>query len=193
MTEPYVVVLLTLAVAALLKLTVLLVWGNGSLARVWLATRVFRAVLGDPKIAAKVEPVLVPEPIKPVKPSGAPLRLLSLLQRDGRVLDFFLEDISGATDDQIGAGVRELHKKARHVIEEHLVLEPVIGKEEGATVEIPQGFDPSAIRLTGNVTGKPPFKGTLKHHGWRVKEFKLPPPPEGQDEFIVMPADVELP
>ena len=60
-------------------------------------------------------------------------------------------------------------------------------------MKVPAGFDPSAIRLTGNVTGQPPFQGTLQHHGWRVKEIKLAPPPEGQDQFIVQPAEVELP
>jgi hypothetical protein len=43
------------------------------------------------------------------------------------------------------------------------------------------------------VTGQPPFKGTLQHHGWRVKDVRLAPPPEGQDEFIIQPAEVELP
>jgi hypothetical protein len=54
------------------------------------------------------------------------------------------------------------------------------------------GFDPSAIRLTGNVTGAPPFKGTLEHHGWRVTKIKVQKPPEGQDAFVVAPAEVEL-
>ena len=67
------------------------------------------------------------------------------------------------------------------------------GKQEGENVEVPKGFDPSAIRLTGNVTGEPPFKGTLQHHGWRVKEVKLQKPAEGQDGFVVQPAEVELP
>ena len=69
----------------------------------------------------------------------------------------------------------------------------VLPQAEGATVEIASGFDPSAVRLTGNVTGQPPFRGTLQHHGWRVKQIKLAPPPEGQDEFVLMPAEVELP
>ena len=51
------------------------------------------------------------------------------------------------------------------------------------------GFDPSAIRLTGNVAGEPPFRGNLLHHGWRVREIKLSRPPEGQDQFIVQPAE----
>src|SRR5438270_2123344 len=129
-----------------------------------------------------------PPPPQPPKRSAEPLRLLSLLQREGRVLDFFLEDISGAPDDLVGAGVRELHRKAQTVLKEHLTLEPVLPQREEETVEVPAGFDPSAIRLTGNVSGNPPFKGTLKHHGWRVKDYKLAAPPEGQDEFVMAPA-----
>jgi hypothetical protein len=47
--------------------------------------------------------------------------------------------------------------------------------------------------VIGNVTGQPPFRGILSHHGWRVKDFTLPTPAEGQDEFILAPAEVELP
>ncbi len=119
--------------------------------------------------------------------------MLTLLQREGRLLDFLLEDVAAATDDQIGAGVRELHRKAQGVLKDHLTLEPVLPGNEDDTVEVPPGFDPSAIRLTGNVTGTPPFKGRLVHRGWRVKDFKLPAPPEGVDEFVVAPAEVELP
>ena len=124
-----------------------------------------------------------PPPPPPPKKSGEALRLLTLLQRKGRLLDFLLEDIQGATNEQIGAGVRELHREAQAVLKEHLTLEPVLPQSEGDTVVAPPGFDPSAIRLTGNVTGQPPFRGVLKHHGWRVKDFTLSPPPEGQDEL----------
>jgi hypothetical protein len=109
------------------------------------------------------------------------------------VLDFFLEDISAANDEQVGAGVRELHRKAQAALKEHLTLEPVLPQAEGETVEVKPGFDPSAVRLTGNVTGQPPFRGTLQHHGWRVKDYHLPAPPEGQDPFVIAPAEVDLP
>ena len=89
--------------------------------------------------------------------------------------------------------MRELHRKAQAALKEHLTLEPVLSQKEEETVEVPAGFDPSAIRLTGNVSGNPPFRGTLKHHGWRVKDYKLAAPPEGQDEFVVAPAEVEIP
>src|SRR5262245_5631107 len=43
-----------------------------------------------------------PKPV-PVKPSCEPLRLLTILQREGRLVDFLLEDIDGYTDQQVGA------------------------------------------------------------------------------------------
>ena len=62
-----------------------------------------------------------------------------------------------------------------------ITLEPVRTEAEGASVELPAGFDPRSVRLTGNVVGKPPFKGVLKHHGWRAAEV------------VIAPAEVELP
>src|SRR5262249_22505509 len=134
-----------------------------------------------------------PPPPEPPKRSAEPLRLLALLQREGRLLDFLLEDISGADDQQVGAGVKELHRQAQAALKEHLDLEPVLPRAEGDAVTVPPGFDPSAIRLVGNVTGQPPFKGNLRHHGWRVKDFRLNAPPKGADEFVVAPAEVEIP
>ena len=144
-------------------------------------------------LARARKPAPPPPPAPPPKRSAEPLRLLALLQREGRVLDFFLEDISAASDEQVGAGVRELHRKAQAALKEHLTLEPVLPQAEGETVEVPPGFDPSAVRLTGNVTGQPPFRGTLQHHGWRVKDYNLPAPLEGQGPFVIAPAEVDLP
>ena len=59
-------------------------------------------------------------------PNGAPLRLLTLLQREGRLLDFFMEDVDGYNDAQIGAAVRDIHRSCRKALREHLVLEPVM-------------------------------------------------------------------
>jgi hypothetical protein len=189
-------VLATLGGVVVLVLLVLLVLGKGSLARLGLAWQAFSRVLGDAATAERVRPVLVPPPPVPPKPprlSSEPVRALALLQREARLLDFFLEDISGAPDETLVAGVRDLHRKAQKALREHLTLEPVLDKEEGATVEVPVGFDPSAIRVTGNVTGNPPFRGALMHHGWRVKAYNLPAPPAGQDDLVLAPAEVELP
>jgi hypothetical protein len=154
-----------------------------------LGDRLYKKVTGDAEFRAKIEKMLDP---RPPKPSGEALRVLALLQREGRLLDFLLEDVQAYSNEQIGGAVRDIHKSCRKALQEHLVFEPVLKDAEGAAVQVPTGFDPSAIRLTGNVTGKPPFRGTLQHHGWRVKELKLAAPPEGQDEFVLQPAEVEL-
>jgi uncharacterized protein DUF2760 len=186
-------VLYTLAaVGVLWILYVLLKAGN--FGRYFAARRMASRWLHDAKFAERVNALAAPaKPAPPPKPSGEPLRLLTLLQREGRLLDFLLEDIESYPNEQIGAAVRDIHRNCRKAIQDHLALEPVLPQLEGATVDVALGFDPSAIRLTGNVTGEPPFKGTLQHHGWRVKELKLAKPPEGQDEFVIHPAEVELP
>jgi hypothetical protein len=193
MDQPFVVALLSIAGVLVVEALLVMVLGRG---RGGLALQAFFKVLGDPGAAQRVAAARnppPPEPPKPSKPSAEPLRLLALLQREGRLLDFLLEDISQAGDEQIGAGVRELHRKAQAAIKEHLALEPVMPQQEGEPVEVPSGFDPSAVRLTGNVTGQPPFRGTLQHHGWRVKSYTLHSAPAGQDEFVIQPAEVELP
>ena len=154
------------------------------------AERVGKKVAGDAAFAAKVEQLLVPPP--PPKPSGEPVRLLAILQREARLLDFLMEDVSGAPDATLGAGVREVHAKAQAALKKHVTLEPVMPQSEGSKVTVPAGFDPSAIKVVGNVAGSPPFAGTLAHAGWRAKKFDLPKPAEGVDEFVLMAAEVEV-
>jgi hypothetical protein len=131
-------------------------------------------------------------PAAPPKPSGAPLRMLAVLQAESRLVDFLLEDISGASDEQIGQAVREVHKKAQDALKKHAVIETVLSGTEGDTTTVPAGFDPSAIRVVGNVAGAPPFTGSINHPGWRVKELKVSPPPAGADEFVLQPAEVQV-
>ena len=143
----------------------------------------------DPAFAKNLDALFNPPP---PRPNPDPVRLLGVLQREARLLDFLMENLSAYDDQQIGASVRDIQAKSQGVIKKHLTLEPVLGQEEGSRVTVPVGFDPSSIRLVGNVSGQPPFHGTLQHAGWRVKTVSLPAPGEGQDEFVLMPAEVEL-
>lgn len=129
----------------------------------------------------------------PAGPTPDAVRLLALLQREGRLVDFLMEPIDAYSDAQIGAAVREIHRHCAEVLGKTLLLEKILPQEEGQTVEVAAGFDPSAIRLTGAVSGQPPFRGTLKHAGWRVREVRLPSLPHGQDPWVLMPAEVEIP
>lgn len=155
-----------------------------------LGKRVAFKAKADATFTKRLEELFTPPP--PPKPSGEPVRLLGLLQRDARLLDFLMENLAAYSDDQIGASVRDIQAKSQAVIKKHLVLEPVMTQEEGSKVTVASGFDPASIRLVGNVSGQPPFNGTLQHAGWKVKTVNMPKPAEGQDEFILMPAEVEL-
>jgi len=119
-------------------------------------------------------------------------RILAILQRDARFMDFLQEKIDSCTDSQIGAVARTIHEKCNKALNNYITIEEVLKEEEGKPVTIEKGFNPSEIRLTGNVTGSPPFKGTLRHHGWKVLKTKLPPLPEGDDGSIIEPAEVEI-
>jgi hypothetical protein len=193
--EPYLVVLLTIVAVVVVELVILLAAGGGSLARFGLAWTAFRRVLGDSAAADRVRALLEapPTPPKPAKRSGEPLRLLRLLQRDAKMVDFLMQDIAGASDGDIAVFVRDMHPKAQKVLKEHLVIAPVLLQPEGETVEVPRGFDPSAIQLLGNITGQPPYRGMLKHAGWRCADYNLPAPAEGLDELVLAPAEVDLP
>jgi len=134
----------------------------------------------------KLEPVYSPE---------AALQVLALLQQQGRFIDFLEEDLGSYEDAQIGAAVRSIHEGCKKALHEHLELKPVFEQEEeGAQVTVKQGFDSSAIRLTGNVSGDPPFRGVLRHRGWRVVKADFPQPVSGRDKpvRILAPAEVEM-
>jgi hypothetical protein len=137
-------------------------------------------------------PLEAPAPAAPPPPSPAPaLRLLGLLQQEARLVDFIAEDIDGYSDEQVGAAVRSIHSACRKVLNEHVQLHRIFDAEDGSDMVVDQGFDPAAVRLTGNVTGQPPFRGTLQHGGWRAVKISLPDAP--LDPNIIAPAEVEIP
>lgn len=184
------------------------------LKRLWLSLLIFFRFIFDGAFAGRVlagwqpgpapealppraepPPARLPEPAAPKPPPFDPspaLHLLAILQREGRFVDFLQEDISAYPDADVGAAVRVVHEGCRKVLADYVSLEPLRSDGEGARIVVEKGFDPSAVRLTGNVTGEPPFTGALRHHGWRAADVRLPPSPAGQDPRIVAPAEVEL-
>jgi len=155
----------------------------------------------DPVFAAKLDELLgkpvpgaePPKPVGPPKPSGEPLRILALLQQEAKFVDFILDDLSQATPTQIADYVKQMQPKAKETLQKYLKIDTVIAETEGQETTVPVGFDPSTIRVLGNVTGNPPFKGSVDHPGLKVTELKLPPVPEGQNLFVLQPAEVQLP
>lgn len=137
-------------------------------------------------------PVGITAPAAPAEaPETAALRLLAALQEEGRLVDFFNEELAPYSDEQIGAATRGIHASCRKALASAVTVEPIVPGDEGATVTVPAGFDPAAIRLVGNVSGTPPFTGVLRHAGWRATKVHVPPR-RGQDPNVIAPAEVEI-
>ena len=127
-----------------------------------------------------------PPPITPA------LQLLALLQREGRLVDFLQQDIAEFGDSDVAAAARVVHDGCRKALRDHLELAPVRSEQEGAPVTLAAGFSPTEIKLTGEVRGSAPYKGVLRHRGWRAKQLKLPTAMQGHDASVLAPAEVEL-
>lgn len=141
--------------------------------------------------AAREEPVPLRAQKPEQPPEAAAVQLLAILQREGRLVDFLQEDIKPYDDAQIGAAVRAVHEGCRRALHEHITLEPVMDQPEGSTVTLEPGFDTRAVRLAGHVEGDPPFRGALRHRGWRAADVHLPELMQKKDR-IVAAAEVEV-
>ena len=186
------------------------------LKRIPLAFGAFFSILSSAEVAARVArlhadekpvppapvpaaPVATVVPVAPVAPAplreaspDAALQLLALFQRDARLIDFTQEDLTGHPDAAIGAAARLVHEGCRKVLREHFTVAPVRTEAEGSRITLDAGFDAAAVRLTGNVVGSAPYKGSLSHRGWRATEVRLPKLASGHDASVLAQAEVEL-
>jgi len=137
-----------------------------------------------------------PMPMKaapPPKPQAGPadgaVQILSLLQRDARLVDFLMEDIAAYSDEQVGAAVRDVQAQSRQSLERYLQFQPVIDGVEGTYTKT-DGVAQGGIKLIGNVpaNGKAPG-GLLRHKGWQATKVDLPAAVPG---MILAPAEIEV-
>ncbi len=172
------------------------------MSRIVLAFRSFFSILFSGKLPVEVAQLLgftqarpaqaAPKPVPQARPSDGALQILGILQRDSRLIDFLMEDISAYPDDQVGAAVRSLHERSRESLNRYLRLAPVIDGVEGSFTKL-EANDPSTVKLLGNVpaNGKA-AGGLLRHKGWRAEKIDLPPLVPGQSAAILCPAEVEV-
>lgn len=148
-----------------------------------------------PARMAQQPPTSTPAPAagevkKPVVPSAdGATQILGLLQRESRLVDFLMEDISAYSDDQVGAAVRDVQAKARQTLSQHLALAPVIDGIEGDYTPT-ANLDKAVYRLVGNVPadGNAPG-GLLRHRGWKAQKLQLQPLP---NPSTIAAAEIEV-
>ena len=165
-----------------------------------LGIRVMFRIWTDGALAEKIRRLL--EPKAPAPPAvGAKLEsqrndalsLLAVLQREARFVDFVMEPIGGYSDAQIGAAARDVHRGCAAALQRAFAVQPLRTETENAAVQVPVGFDPAQFKLTGNVAGPPPFRGTLAHHGWKATQCELPAwTGSAAAALVIAPAEVEL-
>lgn len=150
-----------------------------------------------PVPAAK--PAAPAAPVAPVAPAVSAERLqasglavLAALQREGRLLDFLQQDLTGHPDEDIGAAARVVHAGCRGWLKQSVELAPAVAEAEGTTLTVPAGFDAQRIRLTGRVAGAAPHRGTIRHAGWVAKAVRWPAVSETLDPRVLAPAEVEI-
>jgi hypothetical protein len=170
--------------------------------RIALAFRSFFVILFTGKLPVGVAQALgltqsKPQPAAPkstpqARPQDGALQILGILQRDSRLIDFLMEDISAYSDQQVGAAVRSLHDQSRDSLNRYLRLAPVIDGVEGSFTKL-ETNDPASVKLLGNVpvSGKAPG-GLLRHKGWRAEKIDLPPITPGPSASIIAPAEIEV-
>lgn len=162
-----------------------------------LARRVQAGLRALERPAPAPAPVPAPAPARP-QPQPQPsspasgLSVLAALQREGRLLDFLQQDLTGHPDEDVGAAARVVHAGCRQWLRQVLDLGPAVAEAEGTRMTVPAGFDAQRIRLTGRVAGTPPFQGTVKHGGWVATAVRLPSVSEQLDPKVLAPAEVEL-
>jgi len=164
--------------------------------RIKMAFAAFFTILFKGRLPTALQPAARAEaPSQPVTADtqDRAVQMLALLQRDGRLIDFVLEDLTAYSDAQIGAAARDVHAGCHKVLERYVTLEAILPGREGEAVTIGQDqpIDPALFHLVGNVAGQPPFRGTLLHPGWRASRVQLPPL-GAADRTIATPAEIEL-
>jgi hypothetical protein len=144
-----------------------------------------------PTTDAKAAKATPPVPTKPARSEA--LTLLSALQREARFLDIVSEPLGQYSDEQVGAAARDVLRDCSVVLKRMFDLQPVVADEEGSAVEIPADYDAARFRLTGKVSGTPPYRGSLVHHGWLATRCELPAwSGDGTAANVVASAEVEV-
>ena len=140
--------------------------------------------------ALPVEPLTVPRTAAASPSPNAALQLLSLLQREGRFVDFVQQELAAFSDADIGAAARVVHEGCGRAIRAHARVVSVRNEAEGSALTLERAS--ADVKLVGNVTGSAPFRGILRHRGWRIEELTLPTVVGAHDPSLVAPAELEL-
>lgn len=137
---------------------------------------------------------VVEKPVAAAPPSSSrsdAISLLEVLQREARLVDFLMEDLSGYDDAQIGAAVRDVHRDSSKALRRMFAIQPIMSDAEGTQVSLPKNVT-GRERLVGNVR-EGVSQGTLVHSGWEATQMELPQwTGTSATDRVIAPAEIEV-
>ena len=169
------------------------------MSRISLAFKSFFAILFGDGLPAEVAKAYgftkesaakpAPKPVE-VRPADGALQILGILQRDARLIDFLMEDISPYSDEQVGAAVRQVNEQGRA----SLPATSTVARHRRRRRHTPASTSPSGRRHRQadrqRAPGRQAAGGILRHKGWRVERIDLPKP--AGDLKVLAPAEIEI-
>ncbi|MDD9952510.1 MAG: DUF2760 domain-containing protein [Zetaproteobacteria bacterium] len=125
------------------------------------------------------------------------LQLLSLLQHNGRLIDFVMEDITGIEDQQVVAAARVVHAGCREVLCKYVEIHPLRDEEEGQSIVAPQEEVDRTVEIMGEHDLAATTTATLLHRGWKSHGIHLPTLTADRQQFmletqVLYPAQAEV-
>ena len=164
------------------------------LSRLLLAFKTFfsilsRGALPSDQVQGRVETTMNDASL-PQTDSRSAIQLLGALQREGRLVDFLMDEVEGASDADIGVAARVIHRGCRQVLDNYFDLVPAYPGVEGDKITVESGYDPNVVELIGGAA-EPPFSGTLNHQGWRVRENRMPSLTAAFSDSLIQRAEIE--
>jgi hypothetical protein len=117
------------------------------------------------------------------------LTVLSVLQREARLLDLVSESLDAYTDEQIGGAARNVLRDTHKSLQQMFGLQPLSQVAEGDSIPIPKNASPMRWRIAGNTASD---RGTLAHAGWVATRVELPKWSGVRDDaWVIAPLEVE--
>lgn len=126
------------------------------------------------------------------------VNLLGLLQKQGRFLDFVMNDITQYSDQQVSTASRIVHQGCSKVLKEYFDIQPVFNDPEGSSIQLSSSTNPRYYRMLGQdneiSSQSAPDSAYLLHKGWQTLSVNLPKRVKADQaaKRLISPAELEI-
>lgn len=126
------------------------------------------------------------------------IAFLGLLQKQGRFLDFVMNDITKYSNEQVSTASRIVHQGCSKVLSEYFDIQPIFEGMEGSSVDLTKTDNRKIYKIIGKKQDdnkEESFSSAyLLHKGWQTLSINLPKRinSEYPDLKVIAPAELEI-